>query len=69
MSTSRIVTITDPDEAVRLCRAGLLVFNAGFGKAEPLWSNWDEPFIKQAVEDGVKLFAMLIEEDDSLTEE
>lgn len=60
----RIVTITDPDEAVRLFRAGLLVFNVGLGKAEPLWPKWDEPFIKKAVRDGVKLFAMLIEDDE-----
>lgn len=64
--SSRIVTITDPDEAVTLFRAGLLLFYHT-GTVHPLLSEWEESSIRKAAVD--KYVAMLIEEDDSLTEE
>lgn len=66
MSTSRVVTITDPDEAVRLFRAGLLLFYHT-GTVHPLLSGWEESSIRKAAVD--KHVAMLIEEDDSLIED
>lgn len=65
--SSRIVTITDPDEAVRLFRAGLLVFNY-FGDVRRLARTWTANDIATFGASGGCL-AMLIEEDDSLTEE
>lgn len=64
--SSRIVAITDPDEAVRLFRAGLLLFYNG-GIIYPLLPGWGESGIRKAAVG--KHVAMLIEEDDSLTEE
>lgn len=65
--SSRVVTITDPDEAVRLFRAGLLVFNY-CGDVRPLARTWTVNEIATFGASGGCL-AMLIEEDDSLTEE
>ena len=61
--SSRIVTITDPDEAVSLFRAGLLVFNS-VGKVLPLARTWT---VNEIATIGVAggCLAMLIEEDDS----
>ena len=67
MSTSRIVTITDPDEAVSLFRAGILVFN-WCGEVRPLATTWTAEEIATFGVSGGCL-AMLIEEDDSLTED
>lgn len=64
--SSRIVTITDPDEAVTLFRAGLLLFYNG-GIIYPLLPGWGESSIRTAVVG--KHMAMLIEEDDSLIED
>ena len=64
--SSRIVTITDPDEAVRLFRAGLLLFYHT-GTVHPLLSGWKESSIRKAAVN--KHAAMLIEEDDSLIED
>lgn len=67
MSASRVVTITDPDEAVRLFRAGLLVFNS-VGKVRPLARTWT---VNEVATIGAACgcMAILIEEDDSLPEE
>jgi len=67
VSTSRIVTITDPDEAVRLFRAGLLVFNY-FGEVRRLARTWTAKKIATYVA-GSGCLAILIEEDDSLIED
>ena len=64
--SSRIVAITDPDEAVRLFRAGLLLFYHT-GTVHPLLPGWEESSIRKAAVD--KHVAMLIEEDDSLIED
>lgn len=67
MSASRVVTITDPDEAVSLFRAGLLVFKYG-DIVQPLGKSWkDYEIATFGVRGGC--LAMLIEEDDSLTED
>lgn len=64
--SSRIVTITDPDEAVTLFRAGLLLYYH-IGTVHPLLPGWGECGIRKAAVD--EHVAMLIEEDDSLAEE
>ena len=63
MSTGRIVKITDPDEAVTLFRAGLLLFYNGRSGVHPLVRGWNESGIRKAAVG--KHMAMLIEEGDS----
>lgn len=63
MSTGRIVKITDPDEAVTLFRAGLLMFYNGRAGVHPLLPEWEESGIRKAAVG--KHMAMLVEEDDS----
>lgn len=65
--SSRIVTITDPDEAVRLFRAGLLVCNY-LGEVRALASTWTANEVATFGVGGGCL-AILIEEDDSLIED
>lgn len=65
--SSRIVTITDPDEAVSLFRAGLLMLNY-LGDVRPLSCTWTAKKIA-TYGAGSGCLAILIEEDDSLIEE